>query len=425
MNGKLNFLIRKVFGIFLGSTVFMASQFLIIVVLAKLGSPREVGEFGLAVAITGPIYMFFSMQLRSMYVTDRDKKYKFIDYMSLCLVNATIALVVTVLCVLNKPSEMVLLVLLYSIAKFLQTLGEIVYGKMQREEKLVLVGVSNCLKGIVSLFFFSIIFYITRELVLATLGIVISWFLVLYLYDLPRSNLERTTQLFKGLMNIKFHNMKNLWMLALPLGLISLLYSFNTNITRYFVTYYFDETALGYFTACAYLMMIGNTFIGAVGQTLSSRMATYYNISTSNKKFNKLLISMVLFGLLIGVLTTILTSLLGSDILTIFYGSEYSHYSILLTLLMSATIIRYPAEFIGYATIASRTYKFEVPMLIIMLISSVISSWKLIPLMGLNGAAFSILLSSLIAAIGRVVIIIRANKLKASGKIYEQNKHIS
>lgn len=86
---------------------------------------------------------------------------------------------------------------------------------------------------------------------------------------------------------------------------------------------------------------------------------------------------------------------------------------------MAATIFRYPAEFMGYATIATKTYKNELPQLIFMLIATCICAFLLIPIWGLYGAAVTLLVGSCITAIGRFVIILRVNKESERKVSYE------
>src|SRR5690606_33344838 len=98
------------------------------------------------------------------------------------------------------------------------------------------------------------------------------------------------------ILNVIFKSIKEigiLYKLIIPLGVISLLYSLNTNVTRYFITYYLDNEILGYFTACAYLMVAGNTIIGAIGQSFCARLAGYYN-NEKNATFKKLLSRLIL-----------------------------------------------------------------------------------------------------------------------------------
>ncbi|WP_226536274.1 oligosaccharide flippase family protein [Fictibacillus halophilus] len=400
-----NSMVFKVFTVFLGSAFFMVAQFLIIIILARLGSPKEVGEFGLAIAITGPVFMFFTMQIRNMVATIHEES-DLNNYAAIVFINCIFASLTTVLiCLITNIEKSILYVIVaYLFSKNIQLLSDFIYGHLQRSEKLKQVGLSNMLKGILSVFSFWGIYYYTESLAFASLSIGIAWAGVVVIYDLPKLKGDFNINVILNVIFNKTKQLRLLYVLIIPLGIISLLYSLNTNITRYFITYYLNNEILGYFTACAYLMVAGNTFIGAIGQSFCARLANYYD-KERKATFNKLLLRLIVAGMVLGVISTVITLFFGESILLILFGKEYANYYVLLTLLMAATIFRYPAEFIGYATVVTRTYKLEVPLLLVVILFTLLLNFILIPLYGLIGAAISIIITSMISAIGRLIII--------------------
>lgn len=411
-------MLLKVISVFMGSAFFMASQFLIIIILARLGNAEVVGEFGLMLAITGPVYMFFTMQIRNKVTSEESNSSAYIE---IVILNAILATIISLgICFITKASsDVTQLVFIYLLAKNVQLVSELVYGILQQQEKLHEVGFSNFIKGISSTFLFFIFYYFTRDILLATLSIGLSWLVTLLIYDISKINMNKKRNI-KDYLKLPddMKKVSYLYRALLPLGIISLLYSLNTNITRYFITYYTDTEQLGYFTALSYLMIAGNTLVGAIGQSFCNKLSRYSD-RESKSDFNKLFNKLVVFGLMLGLVSTLLTFYLGEFLLYILFGSDYIEYSSLLTLLMAATIFRYPAEFMGYATIATKTYKNELPQLIFMLIATCICAFLLIPIWGLYGAAVTLLVGSCITAIGRFVIILRVNKESERKVSYE------
>lgn len=396
---------NKLFAFFIGRVIFTLSQFLFIVILARLGNAEQVGIFGLAIAVTGPVFMFFSMQLRTLLATDIDDKRNVNHYIGLALFNIILAIVAVIIYLffLEIKEQTILVVSAYCLAKIVQTIFEILYGDMQRREEIHIIGLSNLIKGVVSAVVFGVTFKVTSNLTIATFSIGLSWLLVMLCFDLQYA---KTKINIKSVLKTYKHNyyvLKKLFLSALPLGFISLLYSLNTNITRYQITDYHNEELLGYFTAASYLMMAGNTLIGSLGQSYSSKMARY---SSNKGNFVKLLIKLVLFGLGLGVISTIVILFAGSEIISLVFGEEYSRYAMVFTILIGTTIFRYPSEFMGYATVVTRKYIWEVPLLILTLIVTFSSGLILIPDNELIGAAISVLLGSAISSIGRAIIII-------------------
>src|SRR5690606_20475603 len=73
---------------FAGNSVYMASQWGMLVVLAKLGSPSVVGQFAYALAIVSPAILFGNLQLRAILATDIETEYEFGDYVALRLLTS-------------------------------------------------------------------------------------------------------------------------------------------------------------------------------------------------------------------------------------------------------------------------------------------------------------------------------------------------
>src|SRR5271157_5932336 len=67
---------------FAGNVVYSRSQWGMLMVLAKLGSPEMVGQFALGLAVTTPIIMFANLQLRGVQATDARREYRFGHYLA-------------------------------------------------------------------------------------------------------------------------------------------------------------------------------------------------------------------------------------------------------------------------------------------------------------------------------------------------------
>src|SRR4051812_10305666 len=61
---------RNASWVLFGNLAFAGSSWAMMTVLAKLGTPRMVGQYALALAITQPIVTFAMLHLRSVQATD-------------------------------------------------------------------------------------------------------------------------------------------------------------------------------------------------------------------------------------------------------------------------------------------------------------------------------------------------------------------
>jgi O-antigen/teichoic acid export membrane protein len=148
---------------------------------------------------------------------------------------------------------------------------------------------SMMIKGPLSLLGLGMGVYFTGSLVWGVAGMVIAWASVLVFYDyrsgakvsrlvLMQDETDDYLNKGTGLISPQWEwvILGRLVKVALPLGIVAMLMSFNANVPRYFIEHYLGERELGIFAAMAYLMVVGGTVVGALGQSASPRLAKYY-----------------------------------------------------------------------------------------------------------------------------------------------------
>lgn len=118
---------------FVGNIIYAASQWGMLVVLAKLGSPEMVGQFTLGLAVTAPIILLSNLQLRQIQATDVDGKYQFGDYFGLRLICTGVALSAIAMITLTAGyrRETSLAILVIGFAKALESITDVFHGLFQ------------------------------------------------------------------------------------------------------------------------------------------------------------------------------------------------------------------------------------------------------------------------------------------------------
>ena len=409
---------------FAGNLVYAASQWGMLVLLAKLGSPEMVGEFTLGLAVTAPVIMFTNLQLRGIQATDARGEYSFNDYLALRLLGTVLGLLIITEITLNSgyPWKLSLVILVIGFSKAIESISDLFYGLIQQHERMDWISISSMMKGILSLFMLDLGMILTRSVLGGTLGLAIAWTLVLVCYDIPRGvlllkmsvkkqeeELRSSSQKSKDdLSNLSGPNIFRLlqphwhgktlgkltW-LALPLGLVMMLISLNTNIPRYFIEYSLGVGELGIFGALSYLMVAGSMVVGALGQSASPRLAKYY--AAGNKSgFEKLIWQLMGVGFLLGVVGVIVALVGGKPFLTLVYGAEYAQNLDVFVWLMVATGIGYLSSFLGYTITAARYFRVQMPLFALVTGISAVSCLFLIPSQGLRGASIALVISALV-----------------------------
>lgn len=419
---------------FTGNLVYAASQWGMLVVLAKLGSPEMVGQFTLGLAVTAPVIMFTNLQLRGIQATDAKRDYVFSDYLGLRLIGTGLALLIIAGITLKAGYrwETSLVILTIALAKAFESIGDVFYGMIQQHERMDRIALALMIKGPLSLLLLGIGVSLTGSVVGGAIGLAIAWGLVLFGWDirngrliLKNSSQGREEDLLAA--DAEPANSQNplyprwnrktlgklVW-LALPLGFVMMLISLNTNIPRYFIERYLGERELGIFAAMSYLMVVGQMVVSALAESASPRLAKYYAAGNSTA-FRTLLLKLVGVGLMLGTGGVFVAVVAGREILTLLYKPEYAERADLFVWLMVAAGMLYVSSFLGYGMTAARYFRVQMPLFVLVTGSSAIACFWLIPTQGVRGAAIALIIGAIVQASFSLGVIVHA--------LYRLEKH--
>ena len=403
-----------------GNVVYAGCQWGMLIVLAKLGSPVMVGQFALGLAITAPVIMFANLDLRTVQATDARADFLFGHYLGLRSITAGLALLVIagITFAGSFRRETALVILAVGFVKTFDSFSDVIYGSLQRYEKMDRIAISMIIKGPLSLATLSLGVYLTGNVLGGVLGLAVTSGLVLAFYDLRSSVLilkdlphERAGAIWvKGLYLLwDFKKLGRLAWLALPLGAVALLWSLNANIPRYFIEHYLGERELGIFAALAYLMVAGKTVMSALAQTSIPRLSKYY--ATGNRDaFRSLLFRLIGLGAFLGGVGLLLTYWAGREILTLVYRPEYAQYSDILFWVMFAAAINFVSTFLFFGLTAARYFKIQTMLHALITITITVASYFLIPTLGLMGASLVLIIASIFQLVSPIPFLVNGIK---------------
>jgi O-antigen/teichoic acid export membrane protein len=398
----------------IGNLVYAGSQWGVLVVLTKLGNPEMTGQFTLGLAVTAPVFMLTNLQLRQIQATDAKLLYAFNDYLGLRLLCTQFALVavVAIAFLSGYRWQTLAVVLLVGLAKSLESISDLCYGLFQQHERMDRIAISLMMRGPLALLCFGLGVWLSGSVIVGVLGMVLAWSIVLIGYDLISSARLLVSDSFMGdlprdvLVQLKPNwSRTKLWplgQLALPLGLVMMLFSLSANLPSYFIMANLGKNAeaeLGIFNAIAYLMVAGNIIVGALGDSASPRLAKYY-ASGDRAAYRRLLIQLVGIGVILGAGVLAIAIIGGGSLLSLLYSPDYAHRQTLFIWLMAGSGIQYVASFLGYGITAARYFKVQIPLSLTSMVCLAAACLWLIPTQGLMGAAIALI----IAAVTKLLI---------------------
>lgn len=385
----------------LGNVVYSGSQWLILVVLARLGSAQLVGEFTLAVAICGPLFMFANLQLRTVQATDARHRFDVSDYLglrSVCVIGALIFLGLLV-AILPYSWDVAAVILAFGAAKAAESMSDVFYGVVQQRERMNHIAVSQIVRGFGAVAVVALLLWLEVGLAKAVTGIALVWLLVAGTYDLSSARrLVRSGDEGKGdaslRPNLEREKLRSLLYLALPLGLAVLATSLITNMPRYFVDFVLDTEALGYFGAISFLGVGAIRIAAALSHAVKPRLAKLY-VESSNE-FAHLLRRLVTICGVGGAVGVLGAWLVGDWVLGVIYGSEYAAYQATLVWVAAGVAFQLVSSMVNAALQAIREFALILKISLATLVIVAAAGWPLVVRYGVTGAGMVVALGSLV-----------------------------
>lgn len=384
---------------FVGNVVYGASQWAMIVVLARLGSPRMVGEFALALAVSTPIVSLLNLQLRSIQATDARHDYSFATYLGLRLVTvaASLGVVLLVALLAGYTFQILLVIAAMTLAKAFESVSDVFYGLQQQSERMDTVAISKMIKGPLALVGLAVAIWSTGNLVVAICVLALARFAILAAIDIPLAS--------------KIHNAKSSWQimrpdfsrgpllrlvyLALPMGVVTMLVALNTSIPRLLLERTTDAYTLGVFAAIAALMAAGDQVNMALGQSAAPRLAKYFAEGRIHQ-YRVLTTKLIGIGALLGLTGVIIAIVVAPEILKILFTPEYADHGPILIIIMIAAACAYISSYLGYAMTALRKFWLQAAIASTTTVVALVASVLLIPQYGIVGAAWTVVVAFII-----------------------------
>lgn len=387
---KGNPLVANISWSLLGNLIYALCQWGMLVVLAKLGTVTMVGEFSLGLAVTAPVMMFFNLQLRNVLATDSQNEFLFASYFNLRLVTscAFVLVVLSFLLFLPYHFDLKIIILFIGLSKAFESISDLCYGLFQQSERLDYIAKSMIFRGILGVSAVWAGVYFTGSLYWGVALLTLAWCIVLLSYDFPIATSISRCCVKELLGEIDWTQLKAIVLLALPLGFVEMLASFNLNAPRYSVEHFIGIDELGLYSGMAYFMVAGVTVIYACGQSFLPRLAILF-AENNIVEFRYLYRKLFLLILIVGIAGILGAYFWGDLLLRLFYSQEFSGYRNVFTLIMFSAAISFLATGAWFVLTAMRRFKVQILLFGFSLSVNIILCVILIPVYGLDGAALA------------------------------------
>jgi O-antigen/teichoic acid export membrane protein len=381
---------RNIASTLAGNFVFSGSQWLITVVIARMGNMEMVGQYALGLAACLPIFSFTGLQLRAVQATDCTGAYRFKDYLAVRLIGTACAMAAILAMVLLMPwdRETVWVVLAVACSKAVDSFSDVQYGLFQLHDRLDLIAWAmtvRAVSGLAALALGMAVFHSAAAAMTALSGI---WLIVALIYELPialQMGDARIADPYRRLPALS--TCRRLVFFSLPLAFVLLVLSASTSLPRLMLARHGGEQSLGVFSAVAVMSSGIGLLYSALGQTALPRLARMF--ATDRKQFHATMSRMMLFSALVGVAVLAASWFWGVHMVTMVYGHQSAVTAELVTGLVGVGILSNTSSLLGAGLTASGRYWSQlVAAVVILLITAAVGVW-LIPEWGTRGAMYA------------------------------------
>jgi O-antigen/teichoic acid export membrane protein len=387
-----------------GNLLYAGTQWLALVVLARLAGAADVGRLTYALAVGAPLFMLANLQLRTVIATDVSEGYRFADYLHLRLLGSAGALAAVAILAATGPREHAALVLAVGLAKAIEAVGDLFGGALQREERMGAAAVSLAVKGLLGLAAFGGVLLAGGSLAAAALAQAAAWAVGVLAYDLPTVAGGAPRDLLAR--RLRPARLAALARTSLPLGLAMGLVSAIASVPRYLVERHSGSAELGAYGAVAYLFVAVTLIATAVGQAATPRLARH---AAANERPAYLRLTGLLCagGAALGLAGAAVSAAAGEPLLALLYGRSFAGAAPLLVWAAVAAVPQLVLTGLGVAATAARSFRGQLPVLAAGLAGATVASALLVPRHGALGAIWASGLATLIQLAGYAVLVRR------------------
>lgn len=386
-----------------GNGVFAASQFGMLVVMARLGTQELVGTYALGLALVTPVFVLFSLQLRTLFATHAGDRVDVGTYVGVRVVTTAAALLIAAAIGWRfMPAGTAGVALALALSKAIDLFHDLAYAVHYRRHRMDVMTKSQLLRGITGLTAFAVTFYYTASPAIGVLALCGAWIAIFFVYDLPTAWREMPVHA-RAWTGWSWTTASRLVWLGVPGGILSWLVALQTSVPRYLIQQDVGEAALGVYSAIASLFVGLELAVVSFNQAAVPQMACYA-AQRESVALARLVRQLTIFGVGLGCLFVVAALCWGPMLLGRLFGSTYAAHADVLAILTIGFAIRTATMPTGMTLRAINAFWPLVAVQFSAVIAVVAACLVLMPRFGLAGCAAACVVGYAFDSLGRVAL---------------------
>ena len=379
----------------IGSVFYLGCQWLITVLVVILSSDYSNSGVLAFVMGTGVVFSAIAVySIRPYQVSDLDKEYSNPNYIAFRLITNGVGLAIFMIytLIISGTPEMMFTTFLYLLFKSDECFADVLYGIYQSNYRMDYIGVSQLVRGVLSLAGFSIGLLLTDNINIAIVAMCALCVIVTVVYDLPHSALFGSV--------IPSISRKQALTLAREcfFGMLaSALIGWISTITRQYLGLVEGSSVLGIYAALAapaVLVQVAANYLYSPFLREIAKSARVGRGPFLKRVFSIFFVMIILISALVAI-----GAPLGTALLPLIYGESIKDYVHVFSWVLLATGSLGVLYFFCSTLITLRLFGILFTMAVAGLVVATVFSFALVPLLGMNAVNVSIISGACVGVI--------------------------
>lgn len=388
----------------IGCLCYLGCQWVTTVMVVRLSSSYgNSGLYAFAMA-TGIIFASIALyKVRTFQVSDISNQFSNSSYIAFRLITILIGWIVCAVYIpiaTNRQMSLITVSLLYLVFKTDESFSDVLYGIYQKNGRMDYIGISQFIRGFLSLCTFSVGLALTDSLSTAIVSMTVSCMLVTIVYDLPHA--RRFGSIKPIFDNSSLLSLAKICFFAMLASLLA--NSIVSSVRQYFGIVNGSE-ALGHYASVAtpaVLIQVAATYLYS---PLIGKLAA--DLKKDRVLFLKSFIKTMGMLILVMGICVLALSLVGSKLLTVAFGDSIQPYTYLFPYVLIATAAVGLLLYCNDVLIIQRRMRQTLICNGVAFTCAIVSAIPLIAISDMNGINYSIILGCSIAILSSLFCIIR------------------
>lgn len=382
--------------------IYSVQSALLLIIVTRFGDLTDAGVFSIIYATTHMLSSIGLYNMRNFQVSDARNEYSFRDCWTSRLITCGLMLIAG--CIYGFTSyhgRNTVIVLLFIGYRVTDGIEDVIHGLIQKEGRLDIASVAKTCRIALASLAFVIAYALTRDLLWATLLLLVVSLVSLLLFTIP------VLGEFKGLIfSVQFTKVWGLLLACLPLCLSSLLQNYIVNSPKYAIDNVLSSETQAIFNILFMPIFAINVLSMFIFNPLVANMGKWW-VDGELAKFRKSIWKQVF---LVGVITLVTAAgsyLCGCELLGMIYGVDLGEYKVFLMILMVFGGVAALATYFSVVITIMRKQNLIIFAYAVATLISFIVSVPIVQNNGMNGAAILygiLMLSVMLVLVAGIVI---------------------